>query len=73
MVAQVAIPVDQYDYLANKAIVLNSDVPTLLKNLLVYGRLTPETPNTSRRLFFAHGRLTPRASRRSAAPHKKED
>ncbi len=41
MTIQVAIPVDQYDYLVSKSLVLGKSLPDLIKNLLAYGRLTP--------------------------------
>ena len=41
MVIQVSIPADQYEYLAAKAVVLQKNLPDLIKNLLTYGRLTP--------------------------------
>lgn len=42
MTIQVAIPADQYDYLVGKSIVLEKNLPDLVKNLLTYGRLTPD-------------------------------
>lgn len=59
---QIAIPADQYDYLAAKAIVLEKSLPDLIRNLLAYGRLTPRSVKSSRvRSFLSKGvkRLNP--------------
>lgn len=37
----VSIPLDQFEFLSAKSVILNLSVPVLIKNLLTYGRLTP--------------------------------
>ena len=50
MTIQIAIPADQYDYLVGKSIVLKKSLPDLVKNLLAYGRLTPNDSALSSRV-----------------------
>lgn len=62
----VAIPLDQFEYLSAKAARLKLSVPALIKNLLAYGRLTPETSDaskTGRSLFLGRGVKRPTAAR----------
>ena len=62
----VAIPLDQFEYLSAKASSLKLTVPGLIKNLLAYGRLTPISSDSC----FSDSSFLPKGVKRLPLPRR---